>query len=175
MALRNLRYIGDEILRQKSREVPEVTDRIRELLADMAETMYHTGNGAGLAACQVGVLKRLVVIDMGSGLLQLVNPVIVEQSGTQDCVEGCLSIPNRWGRTVRPQRVVVKALEEKLQALGLFPGTPNTLYDKVTRQAVAAYQRQQGLTPTGVATGSLQQRIFAQPLPQQSLAAFRKK
>ncbi len=112
MALRNLRYIGDEILRQKSREVPEVTDRIRELLADMAETMYHTGNGAGLAACQVGVLKRLVVIDMGSGLLQLVNPVIVEQSGTQDCVEGCLSIPNRWGRTVRPQRVVVKALDE---------------------------------------------------------------
>ena len=112
MALRNIRYIGDEILRQKSREVPEVTDRIRELLADMAETMYHTGNGAGLAACQVGVLKRLVVIDMGSGLLQLVNPVIVEQSGTQDCVEGCLSIPNRWGRTVRPQRVVVKALDE---------------------------------------------------------------
>ena len=112
MALRNLRYIGDEILRQKSREVPEVTDRIRELLADMAETMCHTGNGAGLAACQVGVLKRLVVIDMGSGLLQLVNPVIVEQSGTQDCVEGCLSIPNRWGRTVRPQRVVVKALDE---------------------------------------------------------------
>lgn len=112
MALRNLRYIGDEILRQKSREVPEVTDRIRELLADMAETMYHTGNGAGLAACQVGVLKRLVVIDMGNGLLQLVNPVIVEQSGTQDCVEGCLSIPNRWGRTVRPQRVVVKALDE---------------------------------------------------------------
>ena len=112
MALRNLRYIGDGILRQKSREGPEVADRIRELLADMAETMYHTGNGAGLAACQVGVLKRLVVIDMGSGLLQLVNPVIVEQSGTQDCVEGCLSIPNRWGRTVRPQRVVVKALDE---------------------------------------------------------------
>ena len=73
--------------------------------------------------------------------------------------------------TLKSKGVVVKALEEKLKALGLFPGTPDTLYDKVTRQAVASYQRQQGLTPNGVATGSLQQSIFAQPLPGQEEAA----
>ncbi len=112
MAIRELRYYDDEILRKKSREVPEVNDRIRTLLADMAETMYSTKIGAGLAACQVGILKRLVVIDMGDGLLQLINPRILSAEGTQDCIEGCLSLPGRYGKTVRPQRVIVEALNE---------------------------------------------------------------
>lgn len=112
MAIRELRYYDDEILRKKSRVVPQVDDRIRMLLQDMADTMYSTKIGAGLAACQVGILKRLVVIDMGEGLLQLVNPVIVSAEGTQDCIEGCLSLPNRYGRTTRPQRVIVEALNQ---------------------------------------------------------------
>ncbi|WP_195984299.1 peptide deformylase [Clostridium sp. D33t1_170424_F3] len=113
MALRNLRYEDDEILRKKSREVPEVDDKIRQLLDDMADTMYALGNGAGLAACQVGILKRLVVIDMGDGhLMKLVNPRIIGSSGVQECLEGCLSFPDRFGKTVRPQKVIVQALDE---------------------------------------------------------------
>lgn len=113
MALRNLRYEDDEILRKKSREVPEVNDKIRQLLDDMADTMYALGNGAGLAACQVGILKRLVVIDMGDGhLMKLVNPRIIGSSGVQECLEGCLSFPDRFGKTVRPQKVIVQALDE---------------------------------------------------------------
>lgn len=111
MAIRTLRYNDDEILRKHCRPVVEVTDRIRELLDDMAETMY-AENGAGLAACQVGILKRLVTIDMGEGLLKLVNPEIVEAQGEQECVEACLSFPGRVGKTVRPQRVTVRALDE---------------------------------------------------------------
>ncbi|WP_066647107.1 peptide deformylase [Christensenella timonensis] len=112
MAQRKLRIFGDDILRKKSREVTEVNDRIRMILDDMAETMYAQGNGAGLAACQVGILKRLVVIDMGDGLIKLVNPVMEEQSGLQECEEGCLSIPDRFGKTLRPQSVTVTALDE---------------------------------------------------------------
>ncbi len=97
MAIRTLRYNDDEILRKHCRPVVEVTDRIRELLDDMAETMY-AENGAGLAACQVGILKRLVTIDMGEGLLKLVNPEIVEAQGEQECVEACLSFPAVWGK-----------------------------------------------------------------------------
>lgn len=113
MALRQIRMNEDELLRKKCRKVEVVDDRIRQLLDDMAETMYHTGNGAGLAANQVGVLKRLVVIDMGDGLKKLVNPEILSQSGTQECIEGCLSFPNKWGKTVRPQKVTVRALNEQ--------------------------------------------------------------
>lgn len=112
MALRQLRYFEDEVLRKKCREVAVVDDKIRQLLDDMAETMYSTGCGAGLAANQIGVLKRLVVIDMGDGLIKLVNPRIVSQSGTQECIEGCLSFPEKWGKTVRPQKVTVEALNE---------------------------------------------------------------
>lgn len=112
MAIRQLRYFEDSVLRRPCRPVERVDDKIRLFLQDMADTMYHTGNGAGLAACQVGILKRLVVIDMGEGLLQLVNPKLVGASGAQKCVEGCLSFPNRWGRTVRPQRVTVEALNQ---------------------------------------------------------------
>ena len=99
-------------IRDRCKEVQEVDDRIREILDDMTETLHATPNGAAIAASQVGILKRLVVIDMGTGLMKLVNPVIVESVGEQDCVEGCLSFPDKFGRTVRPQAVVVKALNE---------------------------------------------------------------
>lgn len=113
MALRNIRTLGDEVLRKKCRPVEEVNDKIRELLKDMADTMYDTGIGAGLAAPQVGILKRLVVIDMGDGLLNLVNPEIIEQKGKQEVIEGCLSIPDKWGKVIRPIEVKVRALNEK--------------------------------------------------------------
>lgn len=113
MAIRQLRFFDDEILRKKCREVETVDDKIRLLLKDMADTMYHAGNGAGLAAPQVGILKRLVVIDVGNGLMKLVNPRITSSGGTQQCNEGCLSFPGKWGRTVRPQWVTVEALNER--------------------------------------------------------------
>ncbi|EPR14406.1 peptide deformylase [Ruminiclostridium papyrosolvens] len=113
MALRNIRTVDDEVLRKKSRPVEEVNDKIRELLKDMADTMYNTGNGAGLAAPQVGILKRAIVIDMGDGLINLVNPEILEQKGSQEVIEGCLSIPGKWGKVIRPAEVKVRALNEK--------------------------------------------------------------
>ncbi len=112
MALRTIITNGDPVLRKKCRTVEKVDDRIRELLNDMAETMYHNGNGAGLAANQVGILKRLVVIDMGQGLIKLINPEIVESFGSHEVVEGCLSFPNVWGKVIRPEKVTVKALDE---------------------------------------------------------------
>lgn len=113
MALREIRTFEDEILRKKSKAVAKVDDKIRQLLEDMAETMYHTPNGGGLAACQVGILRCLVVADMGEGLLKLVNPEIIEQEGEQTVIEGCLSYPGVWGKLIRPYRVVVRALNEK--------------------------------------------------------------
>ncbi len=113
MALREIRTFEDEILRKKSKAVAKVDDKIRQLLEDMAETMYHAPNGGGLAACQVGILRCLVVADMGEGLLKLVNPEITEQEGEQTVIEGCLSYPGVWGKLIRPYRVVVRALNEK--------------------------------------------------------------
>ncbi len=110
MAIRNIRKDGDDILRKKSREVDEINDKILILLKDMADTMYQA-EGAGLAAPQVGVLKRVVVIDIGEGLVQLVNPVIRTQTGLQTTLEGCLSIPGVWGEVERPSHVVVEALD----------------------------------------------------------------
>lgn len=112
MALRQIRLFDDEILRKKSRAVEVVDDKIRQILNDMADTMYNTENGGGLAAPQVGILKRLVVIDMGQGLIKLVNPKIISQEGTQEVVEGCLSIPDKWGKLIRPAKVKVEALNE---------------------------------------------------------------
>ncbi len=113
MAILKLRYSGDEILSQKCLEVEAVNGEIRSILRDMADTMYHAGHCAGLAACQVGIRKRLVVIDVGNGLFKLVNPRILDSGGSQRCVEGCLSFPGRWGRTIRPQWVIVEALNER--------------------------------------------------------------
>ncbi|RII34143.1 peptide deformylase [Clostridium chromiireducens] len=112
MALRQIRLFGDEILRKKSREVEIIDEKIRQILDDMAETMYNEENGGGLAAPQIGILKRLVVIDMGQGLIKLVNPKIISKEGSQEVVEGCLSNPNVFGKLLRPQVVKVQALNE---------------------------------------------------------------
>ncbi|MHB9936551.1 peptide deformylase [Clostridium sporogenes] len=112
MALRQIRIFDDEILRKKSKVVEVVDDKIRQILNDMADTMYNTENGGGLAAPQVGILKRLVVIDMGQGLIKLVNPKIINKEGTQEVIEGCLSIPNTWGKLKRPKKVTIQALNE---------------------------------------------------------------
>lgn len=112
MALRQIRLSDDEILRKKSRRVEIVDDKIRQILKDMADTMYNSKNGAGLAAPQVGILKRLVVIDMGQGLIKLINPQIIKQEGEQEVIEGCLSIPNVVGKLKRPAKVTVQALNE---------------------------------------------------------------
>ena len=115
MAIRQIREEGDEILKKKSREVEVVDDKIRELLDDMIETM-HKYNGVGLAAVQVGVLKRVIVIDLYEDdfiPLKLINPVIVKEKGEQECEEGCLSFPNKYARIIRPKEVVVEALNEK--------------------------------------------------------------
>lgn len=108
MAIRNIVKEGDDVLRKKSKEVSEINDKIRDLLKDMKETMYACGNGIGLAAPQVGILKRMIVIDVGEGLMEIINPVILEQEGEQVEVEGCLSVPGVFGEVKRPARVVVE-------------------------------------------------------------------
>lgn len=113
IAVRRLRYWKDPILREPCSEVEQVDDQIRKLLADMAQTMRRTGNAVGLAANQVGILKRLIVIDRGHGLMKLVNPEMIEKSGRQNSVESCLSFPGCWARTVRPRRVKVRFLDEQ--------------------------------------------------------------
>ena len=114
MAIRIIRGEDDEILRKKSREVDVVDDRIREILNDMVETM-HKYNGVGLAAVQIGILKRLVVIDIydGSKPLKLVNPIIKETKGEREVEEGCLSFPNKFAKVKRPEEVTVEFLNEK--------------------------------------------------------------
>ncbi len=115
MALRTIRIAGDPVLEKTCREVKEITPRIRELIADMYETMYH-GNGVGLAAPQVGILKRICVIDVtGENPLTLINPVIVETEGEQSGEEGCLSLPGKSGLVTRPLRVVVEAYDENME------------------------------------------------------------
>ena len=108
MALRNIVKEGDPVLAKKSRPVEKFDDRLHTLLDDMKETMYKA-EGVGLAAVQVGVLRRAVIIDIGEGLIELVNPRIVVKSGEQREKEGCLSCPGEYGVTVRPQFVTVKA------------------------------------------------------------------
>lgn len=108
MALRNIVKVGDDILRKKSREVTKFDSRLHQLLDDMKETLYKS-NGVGLAAVQVGVLRRVVVIDCGDGYIELVNPEITDSEGEQEEVEGCLSVPGRNGITKRPMKVTVKA------------------------------------------------------------------
>ena len=110
MALRTIRTEGDPVLAKKCRPVEEITPRIRELITDMLETMYDAC-GVGLAAPQVGILKRIVVIDVGEGPIILINPEIVETSGEQTGEEGCLSVPGMSGQVTRPNHVKVKALD----------------------------------------------------------------
>lgn len=109
MAIRRIAVLGeDDVLRKKARAVEKFDKRLWTLLDDMADTMYDA-DGAGLAAPQVGVLKRCVVIDVGEGLIEMVNPVIVRTEGEMVNVEGCLSVPGRRGTVKRPERVVVRA------------------------------------------------------------------
>lgn len=111
MAIRNLRVEGDPILRRISKEVKEVTPKVQELIDDMLETMYES-NGVGLAAVQVGILKRIVVIDAGDGALVMINPRIIKSSGTQTGDEGCLSVPGKAGQVTRPNEVTVRYMAE---------------------------------------------------------------
>ena len=108
MALRNIVKVGDPILNKKSRVVEKFDDRLGVLIDDMIETMNDAG-GVGLAAVQVGMLKRVVVIDVGDGVMELVNPEITHREGEQRESEGCLSVPGQYGVTVRPKKVKVKA------------------------------------------------------------------
>ncbi len=108
MAIRNIRTENDPILRKKSRIVENFDEKLWLLLDDMKDTMYQA-EGVGLAAVQVGILKRVVIVDVGDGLIELINPEIIEVDGEQFGVEGCLSLPGKSGYTLRPMTVKVKA------------------------------------------------------------------
>lgn len=117
MALRQIRFDGDDILRKKCKEVKEMTERTRVLIDDMFETMYEA-NGVGLAAPQVGILKRIVVIDVDyENPYVLINPVIVERDGEQTGDEGCLSLPGKVGTVTRPNHVICKCLNEDMEEI----------------------------------------------------------
>ena len=118
MALRTIRTIGDDILTKKCKEVKDMTPRMQTLVDDMFETMYETG-GVGLAAPQVGVLRRIVVIDVDDRPITLVNPVITETSGEQTGSEGCLSVPGKAGEVTRPMKVTVKAFDREMNEFTL--------------------------------------------------------
>lgn len=110
MAIRNILTLGnpgEETLKKKCKPVGELTDRMKELLEDLKDTLYESG-GVGLAAPQVGVLRRMAVIDIGDGLIELIDPEIIKEEGSQTDNEGCLSFPDRWGMVTRPQKVTVK-------------------------------------------------------------------
>ncbi len=117
MAIRQIRKFPDDILHKKCRSVETIDKRTLELIKDMTETMYQLPNCGGLAANQVGVLKRVVVIDVGEGLYQLVNPKIIEAEGERIVVEGCMSSPDVWGKVKRPERVVVEYTTPKGEVL----------------------------------------------------------
>ncbi len=126
MAIRMIRKEGDEILTKKSKKVEIVDDKIRELVKDMLDTV-HKYDGVGLAAVQVGILKQVIVIDVGDGepVHVIINPEIVSTSGKQVVEEGCLSFPNKFGKIERPEKVRVKALDEngkkiEIKATGLL-------------------------------------------------------
>lgn len=118
MAIREVREMGDEILLKKCKPVTKMTPRTKVLIQDMFDTMYEY-MGVGLAAPQVGVLKRIVTIDVGEGPIVLVNPEIVETSGEQCGEEGCLSLPGKWGVVTRPDYVKIKAQNEDMEEIEL--------------------------------------------------------
>ena len=117
MALREVRTMGDPILGKRSKEVTQITDRTRELIDDMIETLYDQ-DGVGLSAVQVGVLKRIVIVDTsedGDEPIVMINPVIKESDGEQEGYEGCLSVPGKTGKVTRPNHVIVEYLDEDLK------------------------------------------------------------
>ena len=109
MAIRNIRINEDQILRKKTKEVDSINERINILLDDMADTMYKF-NGIGLAAPQIGILKRIFIIDIGDGLIEFINPKIISQKGEQKKIEGCLSLPDLLGEVIRPEKIKIEAL-----------------------------------------------------------------
>lgn len=114
MAVRIIRQEGDEILKKKSKEVEIIDDKVRQLIEDMVETM-HKFDGVGLAAVQVGILKRIIVVDIydeNTPVIKLINPVIIKQKGEREVDEGCLSFPNQFAKVKRPVEVVVEGLNE---------------------------------------------------------------
>ena len=118
MAIRKIRELGDEVLTKKCKDVTKMTIRNRILINDMLDTMYEA-QGVGLAAPQVGILKKIVVIDIGDGPIVLINPEIIETSGEQTGDEGCLSVPGKAGKVTRPNYVKVKALDRNMQPVEL--------------------------------------------------------
>ncbi len=127
MAIRNILHDGDETLKKTSKPVKELTTRILEQISDLGETLYAAGNGIGLAAPQVGLLKRIFVVDMQDekGLQVFINPEIIAAEGEQTAMEGCLSIPGTFGQVCRPAKIKVKAMNEKgedfeVEAEGLY-------------------------------------------------------
>lgn len=118
MAIRKIRELGDEVLTKSSKEVTKMTLRTKMLVDDMLDTMYEA-MGVGLAAPQVGVLKRIVVIDIGEGPIVLINPQILETDGEQTGEEGCLSVPGKSGLVTRPDYVKVRALNEEMEEIEL--------------------------------------------------------
>lgn len=114
MALRTIRMQGDPVLGKVCREVAEMTPKIQLLIEDMLDTMYEA-EGVGLAAPQVGILKRVVTIDIGDGPLVMVNPVILTSDGEQTAGEGCLSLPGKAGKVTRPNHVIAKAYNENME------------------------------------------------------------
>ena len=118
MAIRQIREMGDEILTKQCKPVPKMTLRTKILIGDMLETMYEY-HGVGLAAPQVGVLKQIVVIDVGEGPIVLINPEIIETSGEQTGEEGCLSVPGKWGIVTRPDHVKVHAYDQNMEPVEL--------------------------------------------------------
>ena len=113
MAVRQIRVLGDDLLRKNCKPITAVTPRIQQLIDDMFETMYEA-NGVGLAAPQVGILRRVAVIDIGDGPIVLVNPQILEEEGEQTGDEACLSLPGKAGEVKRPNRVVVQAYDASM-------------------------------------------------------------
>jgi peptide deformylase len=114
MALRTIRFQGDPVLTKQCKEITKVTEKIRTLIDDMLETMYEA-NGVGLAAPQVGILKRVVVMDCGEGAIVMINPEILETSGEQTGDEGCLSLPGKAGQVTRPNYVRARFMNEDME------------------------------------------------------------
>ncbi len=114
MAIRNIRELGDDVLRKTSKPVAEVTPKIKQLIEDMLDTMYEA-EGVGLAAPQVGILKRIVVIDIGEGPIIMINPEIIETRDSQTGQEGCLSVPGKAGVVTRPNYVKARAWDENME------------------------------------------------------------
>lgn len=116
MALRKIKTLEDDVLRKKSKVVARFDKRLEELIEDMKETMYNA-NGIGFAAPQVGILRRVIVVDVGDGPIELVNPVIEYSEGSQIDVEGCLSVPNVWGEVERPEKIIVTGQDRNANPL----------------------------------------------------------